>query len=159
MNALAYFDTDCFHHFASVFENCALRDDLREKIVFSPVTMMEMFSHLAREWGDKVLKQIKGLQNWIVADHALILPWMDAAVSHIGFGIEVKDDEYTTALQADINRCANAELSKLLDVARTRDAELKQVKQEYADIFRMPCSTFAVGHSPKKHLQMSGLMD
>jgi len=136
MSPLVYFDTDCFHHFAATFQNCALANDLRDKILFSPVTMMEVFSHLARNWGNKVHKQIQGLHNWVVPDHALVLPWMDAATSQIGFGVKPEDDGYTKRLQADLNACATSELPGLLDVAKGRDAELQQVKQTYAGHFQ-----------------------
>ncbi len=136
MSALVYFDTDCFHNFASTFECRPLSDDLRDKILFSPVTMMEVFSHLARHWGATAHKQIQGLHNWVVTDHALVLPWMEAAISHIGFGVAQKDDGYTKKLEADLSACTDSKLSKLRDVAKARDAQLQQVKQTYAKYFR-----------------------
>src|ERR1700739_4000341 len=136
MSAMVYFDTDCFHHFAATFQNHALADDLRPHILFSPVTMIEMFSHLARNWGSNVHKQIQGLHNWIVTDHGLVLPWMDAAVARIGFGQELKDDGYVKNLQQDLNACANSKLEGLLDVAKARDEELRKIKEAYADHFQ-----------------------
>ena len=70
-----YFDTDFFHNFAETFRSRPLPTDLRDKILFSPVTMMEMFSHLATHWGAKALKQIKGFPNWINTSHAGALPY------------------------------------------------------------------------------------
>ena len=136
MAALVYFDTDCFHHFASTFENRPLSKELRGKILLSPVTMMEMFSHLARHWGDKVHRQIQGLHNWVDPSHALVLPWIDTAISHIGFGVPEQQDGYTQRLQDDLNACANSNLPELLDVAKARDAELQQVKQTFAEHFQ-----------------------
>ncbi len=136
MSPHVYFDTDCFHHFAETFQDRALPDDLRSKILFSPVTMMEVFSHLARYWGDRVHKQLQGLHNWVNKDHALVLPWMDAATALIGFGVPLEDDGYTKMLQADLNTCADSELAGLLDVAKARDAELVQIKETYADHFQ-----------------------
>lgn len=40
-----YFDTDTFHNFAETFKNRPLTDDLRDVILFSPVTFIEVFTH------------------------------------------------------------------------------------------------------------------
>ena len=136
MPALVYFDTDCFHHLASTFACHPLQDDLRDKILFSPVTMMEVLSHLAREWGASVHKQLRGLHNWVVTGHALVLPWMESAISQIGFGIVQEDEEYTKNLQADLHACVSSQLSELRDVAKARDSQLLQVKQTYAKYFQ-----------------------
>jgi len=139
--ALVYFDTDCFHHFASTFQDHPLSDDLRDKLLFSPITMLEVFSHLARFWGDRVHKQLQGMHNWVVTDHALVLPWMDAAVSHIGFDMPLEDD-YAKTLQADLNACVSSELSGLLVVAKARDDELQQIKHTYAQHFQTTVDFF-----------------
>ncbi len=83
MSPLVYFDTDFFHHFASAFENRALEDDLRDKILLSPMTMKEVFSHLAVEWGPQVHRQINGLPNWLNSRNIGLLPWMTDAVAKI----------------------------------------------------------------------------
>lgn len=139
MPALIYFDTDCFHHFASTFESRSLSGDLRDKIIFSPVTMMEVFSQLARDrwdFGRKTHKQIQGLHNWVVTDRALVLPWMESAISQLAFGVVQEDEVYTKNLQADLNACTNSQFSSLRDVAKARDAQLRQVKQAYAKCFQ-----------------------
>ncbi len=46
MQPKVYFDSDCFHHFATTFADNPLASDLRETILLSPVTMMEVLSHL-----------------------------------------------------------------------------------------------------------------
>lgn len=130
-----YFDTDCFHHFARTFADNPLPNDLRENILLSPVTMMEMLSHLARHWGDDVHEQIRGMKNWLNCSHAMVLPFMDEAISVIGFGAKVVEDGYTKHLQDDINNCAVAELWELQKVAEARDTEIQNIKAQYARSF------------------------
>jgi hypothetical protein len=136
MSALIYFDTDTFHNFGETFKDRQLASDLRERIVFSPMTMVEVFAHLAVEWGPLVHKQIKGLPNWVNKDHAVILPWMDDAIARLAFGIPVKDDGFTKALQEDINVLLNCELTEILPIAQSRRDELSTIKAEYASHFK-----------------------
>ena len=133
---LVYFDTDCFHHFATTFQDKPLAQELRGKLLFSPITMMEVFSHLARSWGGGVHKQLLGMHNWIVTDHAQVLPWMDDAIARIGFGATLLQDDHVKSLQANLNACINSELPDLLVVAKTRDEELQQIKNQYAKHFQ-----------------------
>lgn len=134
--ARIYFDTDTFHNFAATFKHYSLPSPLRELIVFSPLTMIEVFSHLAVEWGQEVHKQIQALPNWINTNHAEVLPWMDAAIERIAFGITLEDDAYTQRLQDDMNVLLNCELSEVLETARSRRGELSKIKSEYAGHFK-----------------------
>jgi hypothetical protein len=131
-----YFDTDCFHHFATTFANTLLPSDLRENILLSPVTM-EMLSHLARHWGDDAHKQIRGMKNWLNFGQVMVLSFMEEAISIIGFGATITDGDYTKRLQADINTCADAELPELRKVAEARDTEIQDIKAEYARSFEV----------------------
>jgi hypothetical protein len=136
MQAKVYFDTDCFHHFAKTFQSTPLPDDLRDKILLSPVTMIEVLSHLARHWGPDVLQQVKGMTNWLNAQHVGVLPFMDEAISIIGFGDNITEDGYTDHLQADMNTCVDANLDELHQVANERDAELIKMKDFYIGTFQ-----------------------
>jgi hypothetical protein len=136
MSAKVYFDTDCFHNFATTFENTQLSDDLRSKILLSPMTMIEALSHLARHWGGDVLRQIKGMTNWLDRSAIGVLPFMDEAISIIGFGAKITEDGYTNRLQADINVCVNADLDELHQVADLRDKQLIQMKDFYVGTFQ-----------------------
>jgi hypothetical protein len=136
MSPKVYFDTDCFHHFAKTFENRPLAEDLRGKILLSPVTMIETLAHLSREWGDQVLRQIQGMRNWLNPSHIPVLPFMDEAISMIGFGARLTEDGYTQHLQNDINVCSVAELSELQAISQSRADEVKKIKESYAGAFQ-----------------------
>jgi len=139
--SFVYFDTDCFHHFASTFRDHPLSDALRQKIVFSPITMLEVFSHLARSWVADVHKQLQAMHNWVNVKHTLVLPWMDTMVSHVGFGIR-REDDHASQLQANLNACIESELPDLHKIAKLRDAELHQLKQTYAEHFQITIDFF-----------------
>jgi hypothetical protein len=136
MSALIYFDTDTFHNFAETFKDRPLASDLRKRIVFSPMTMKEVFSHLAVEWGPLAHRQIKGLPNWVNKDHAVLLPWMNDAVARIVFGIPLREDGFTKAMEEDLNVLLNSELAEVFDVAKSRRDEYDRVKTEYAGYFK-----------------------
>jgi hypothetical protein len=135
-SASIYFDTDTFHNFAETFKDRPLASDLRERIVFSPMTLKELFSHLAVEWGPLVHQQIKGLPNWVNKDHAVLLPWMSDAVAKIAFGVPLPEDGFTKATQEDMNVLLNCELAEVFDIAKARRDELDRIKTEYAGHFK-----------------------
>jgi hypothetical protein len=136
MGALVYFDTDVFHRFASTFESCPLPDDLRPKILLSPMTMKEVFSHLALvKWGPDIHAQIKGLPNWL-GKSAGHLPWMTDAMARIAFGVPLPDDGFTQGLQDNINELLNYQLDEVLDAAESLRDELDKIKNVYAGYFK-----------------------
>jgi hypothetical protein len=130
-----YFDTDCFHHFATTFADTALSPDLRGDILLSPITMMEALPHIARQWGNQVQRQLRGMGNWLNIHQLGVLPFMDVAVAIVGFGAQITQDDYTARLQADVRACVNADLSTLKQVAEERDQQLRTIKNAYADHF------------------------
>ena len=137
ISALVYFDTDTFHNFAETFKDRPLASDLRERIVFSPMTMKEVFSHLAVEWGPLVHQQIKGLPNWVNKDHAVLLPWMCDAIAKIAFGVPLpENDDFTRDMQENINELLNYQLEDVFDAAKTRRDEIDKIKTEYAGHFK-----------------------
>lgn len=143
MQTYIYFDTDTFHNFAETFKNHALADDLRDAILFSPVTLEETFAHLANSWGQGVHEQIKGLHNWVNKDHTGVLPWMDDAIKEIAFGVASTGDTYRQRLKEDFDVLLNSRLEEFVGVAGLRRAEIAKVKtteagnfQELVDYFR-----------------------
>jgi hypothetical protein len=138
-----YFDTDTFHNFAETFKKDKLADDLRDAILFSPVTLTEAFAHLAEDgWGQQVHDQINGLHNWVNKDHTGVFPWMDDAIKAIAFGIPSTDDSYRTRLKEDLDVLLSAKLSEVVDVARVRRDEVAKVKTSEAAEFQAAVDYF-----------------
>ncbi len=98
MSGLVYFDTDAFHRVGQTFRLRPMAADLRGKILLSPITGLEAFSHLTVKSGDQVLRQIKAIHNWVNPSYAEVLPWPDAAISQLGFNIPLVDGSFTAQI-------------------------------------------------------------
>lgn len=142
METYIYFDTDTFHNFAETFKSHVLAEDLRDAILFSPVTLMEAFAHLANTWGKSVHEQINGLHNWVNKDHTGVFPWMDDAINAIAFGVPSTDDTYRRRLKDDLDVLLNARLDEVIDVARLRRDEIVKVKTAEAGDFQAAVDYF-----------------
>jgi hypothetical protein len=138
MNSKVYFDTDCFHHFATTFENTPLSADLRERILLAPFTMLEVLSHLARFWGEDVLHQLRGMPNWLDVKGNVVLPFPEVEIAIIGFATSPAppDHDAIARLNDDINVCVSSDLSTLKPVAEARDQQLKDIKNHYGLLFQ-----------------------
>src|ERR1017187_8741355 len=64
MPKLVYFDTDAFHRIGQTFASQGLAEELREKILLSPITFLEVLSHLTLTNRDAVLLHIQAVRNW-----------------------------------------------------------------------------------------------
>ena len=142
MAALVYFDTDLFHHFASVFQDRPLAADLRSRILLSPMTMKEVFSHLAVKWGPLVHGQIRGLPNWL-DKRTGHLPWMSDAVASIAFGVAIPDDGFTQGMQENLNELLNYQLDDVLPAAAALKEELEKIKAEHVGYFKETMEHFS----------------
>jgi hypothetical protein len=142
MPALVYFDTDFFHHFATTFQRRALAADLRDRILLSPMTMKEVFSHLAVEWGPLVHSQIRELPNWLNKRTGL-LPWMSDAIGNIAFGVPIPDDGFTQGMQESVNELLNYQLEDVLAAATALRNDLDKTKREHIDYFKEALEHFS----------------
>jgi len=137
MNALVYLDTDAFHRIGQTFRLRPLAADLHGKILLSPITALEVFSHLTVKRGDEVLDQIKQIRNWVNPNRAEVLPWPDAAISHLGFNIPVSDDSFTQQIQHAVDVCLEADsVIDVLDSASKLKKALDAVKDASAGQFK-----------------------
>jgi len=85
-----YFDTDVFHRIGKVFANQGLADDLRERILVSPLTLLEALSHLTLKSNAAILADIQAIHNWVNPSHAGLLSWPSDAIAKIGFTLDPK---------------------------------------------------------------------
>ena len=59
-----YLDTNAFRYFGHAFPNVTLAEELRDRILTSPLSAFEVFAQLADERdGDKVLNYIHPVRN------------------------------------------------------------------------------------------------
>jgi hypothetical protein len=105
MANLVYFDTDVFHRVGTTFATQRLATDLCERILLSPLTILEALSHLTLKSNADVLTHIQSVHNWVNPEHAGLLPWPTAAIAKIGFKKEPEADDVTEKIEKTINLC------------------------------------------------------
>ena len=113
MPAAVYFDSDVFHRIAQIFHEKGLSADLRNRIVLSPITALEVLSTLTLQRADEMLQQIHSLRNWLNREHVGILPWPGTAIALYGFGVPYDDGNFTERLARSLNVCLEAESAEL----------------------------------------------
>jgi hypothetical protein len=69
-----YFDTDVFHRIGRTFAHQGLAADLRERIILSPITFLEVLSHLTLNSNAAILAEIQAIHNWVNPKRARLLP-------------------------------------------------------------------------------------
>jgi len=124
MAGLVYFDTDAFHRIGQVFAAQSLSAELRERVVVSPITVLEGLSHLTLAKNEEILKQIQAIHNWVNPNAARLLPWPSEAIARFGFQKATPDDEFTRRIEEAINTCLATESADELrdSAARMKDA-------------------------------------
>jgi hypothetical protein len=103
-----YFDTVSFRVIGKALENAVLPDDIRDKVLVSPLSAFEVLSQLTIGKADEVLHQIQAIHNWINPKKAGLLPWSDDALTQIGFGKTMREDDFTQGMEKAFNACLNA---------------------------------------------------
>src|SRR5258708_1260481 len=100
-----YFDTDVFHRVGRTFANQGLSDELRERIIVSPITFLEALSHLTLKSNAAILAEIQAIHNWVNPKSAGLLPWPTEAIARIGFQLKPKPDDFMDRIEKTINLC------------------------------------------------------
>jgi hypothetical protein len=132
MRRLVYFDTDAFHHFATTYQDRLLPDRLRSRIVLSPITMLEVFTHLVLE---STHRQLRGLPNWMNKQDVHLLAWPEEAIAEMVFGISPKGDWFLDKVEAILNECLMGTPAELFEGACELQAGVNQFKEQRASNF------------------------
>lgn len=107
MPGLVYFDTDAFHRIGQTFAKQGLAEELRDRILLSPITFLEVLSHLTLSNRDEIMTHIQAVHNWMNPKHAGLLSWPDVAIARIGFNKTLEDD-FIDRVERTINQCLGA---------------------------------------------------
>lgn len=124
-----YLDTNAFRYFGIAFQNATLAEDLRDKMLISPLSAFEVFGQLAdlRE-GEAVLNQVHAIRNWTNPQRSGLLPWPDEMLYQIWHRTPVQDTEFVRQMTASFNACLTAES---VDVLREEAVQHKQVMDRF----------------------------
>jgi hypothetical protein len=119
-----YFDTNVFREVGGAFHESSLPDDLKEKVLLSPLTIFEVLSQLTVKNADEVLRQIQAIHNWTNSKRTGMLPWPDDALAQFWFEKPTPDDGYTEKMQRAFNVCLAAQSVESLreDAGKLKDA-------------------------------------
>lgn len=123
-----YLDTNAFRYFGHAFAQHTLADDLKDRMLISPLSAFEVFAQLAREdCGDDVLRQVRAIRNWTNPAHSLLLPWPDTWLYGVWFQKQKPDDEFTRKMADAFNLCLTADSPAALTT-------LKEVSVDHAKL-------------------------
>jgi Anticodon binding domain len=106
---LIYFDTDVFHRIGQTFAEQRLPLELSQRIVVSPITILEALSHLTLAKSEKILRHIQAIHNWIDPQHARLLPWPTEVIAQLGFQAKTPSDNFIASVEKTINICLRTE--------------------------------------------------
>jgi len=104
---LIYFDTDVIHRIGETFAERELPSDLRQRIVISPIAILEALSHLTLA-SENILRQIQAIHNWVDPHNASLLPWPCEVIAQLGFHAKPASDDVIANVGKAINACLTA---------------------------------------------------
>jgi hypothetical protein len=109
-----YFDTTVFREVGKAFEKQKMSEDLRERILISPITLFEVWSQLTITNAEDVLHQIHAVHNWTNPQRTGLIAWPDDALFGIWFQKPAPDADFTKKMQTAFNVCLATDSAKLL---------------------------------------------
>jgi hypothetical protein len=138
MPKYAYLDTNAFRYFGKAFENARLPDDLRDRVLISPLSAFEVFAQLADELqGDQVLKQVRAIRNWTNPNRSGLLPWPDDWLYQVWHGKVRENDEFAHKVQSAFNMCLAADsVSSFREIATDHKKLMDDFKLAKAEQFK-----------------------
>lgn len=137
-----YLDTNAFRYFGEAFARNKLADDLRRKILISPLSAFEVLAQLARDdCGDDVLRQINAIRNWTDPSHSGLLPWPDTWLYQVWCHEVKPDDGFAKRMESAFNWCMTADSPASLTALREASAEhaklMDDFKRQKAEEFKV----------------------
>jgi hypothetical protein len=138
MPGFVYFDSDVFHRVGATFSAQGLAPELRERVLVSPITMIEVLSHLTLKKNTRILAHIQAVHNWVNPDHAGLLAWPTHAIAQVGFLKDVEPDDFMSRIQETINIClATDSPEELRESASKLKDSVDKVKESISADFNL----------------------
>lgn len=139
MPGLVYFDSDVFHRVGATFSAQGLAPELRERVLVSPITMLEVLSHLTLKRNTEILAHIQAVHNWVNPNHAGLLAWPTHAIAEVGFHKKAEPDDFMSRMQETINTCLATDSPEELraSASKLKDSVDKVKESTSADFNRL----------------------
>ena len=138
MPGFVYFDSDVFHRIGATFAAQGLAPELRERVVLSPITMLEVLSHLTLKKNAEILTHIQAVHNLVNPNHAGLLAWPTHAIAQVGFLKAAEPDDFMNNIEKTINIClATDSPEELRESASKLKDSLDRVKESTSADFSL----------------------
>lgn len=140
MPGFVYFDSDVFHRIGTTFAEHGLAPELRDRIVVSAITMLEVLSHLTLKTRNaETLAHIQAVHNLVNPDHVGLLPWPTHLIARLGFFKEAEPDNFMNNIEKTVNLCLVTDSpEELRESASKLKDSLDRVKDStFADFSRL----------------------
>lgn len=103
-----YADTNALRYFGTAFSESPLDDSLRDRLLMSPISIMELLSQLATGGAEDAFSAVQAIARVYNPVHAGLLPWSEDAFREAVFGLPPKPDTLTETITAAVNDCLAA---------------------------------------------------
>jgi hypothetical protein len=139
MPGFVYFDSDVFHRVGTTFSVQGLASELRERVLVSPITMIEVLSHLTLKKNTEILAHIQAVHNWVNPNHAGLLAWPTHAIAEVGFHKAAEPDNFMSNIEKTINLCLATDSPEELreSASKLKDSVDRMKESTSADFNRL----------------------
>src|SRR5437016_1684238 len=134
LQAKIYMDTNVLRYFGTAFAASPMDEELRNRLLLPPISVLELLSQLATDAAPEVLASIQAMLRVFNPQRTGVLPWSDDFIRMAVFSAPLREGNVTGSLNNAINNCLNAECADdlvadarevrtLLDVTKTRTTD------------------------------------
>jgi hypothetical protein len=103
-----YTDTNTLRYFGTAFRASRLDEDLRDQMIMSPFSVLELIAQLATGGVEEAFSAIQAIPRVHNAAAIGLLPWSDDLIRQTVFGLDPEEDVITPALNNAVNNSLNA---------------------------------------------------
>lgn len=147
MPSKIYFDTNVLRYFADAFGNAPLNADLKQHLVVSPISVLELLSEIGTDQAEAAFRTVKAFPNLFDTNNPIpLLPWEDEVFRVLVFDQAPRPDRLTELLSNAMARAFHANcVEEIREDARELRGLLDQAKLRATDDFS------ALLHSFRQH--------
>jgi hypothetical protein len=115
-----YFDTNVLRYFAQAFRDRSIDADLKQHIVVSPISLLEILSEIGTEQAEEAFRTVKAFPNIFDTDNPIpLLPWESEVFRVLVFNLPPQQDQLAELLSHATARALYANTAaELRDDAR-----------------------------------------
>jgi len=158
-----YFDTNVLRYFANTFRNAPVDGDLKQHLVVSPISVLELLSEIGTDQAEAAFRTVKAFPNIFDANIPIpLLPWEDEVFRVLVFDQAPQPDQLAERLSNAMTRAFHANsVEDIREDAREIRNVLDQAKLRATDDFAALLNSFrqhgAVGDDEHRRIFASGI--